>query len=122
MDHISASGNGTATPGSDQQAAILFKPTGGSNRSANGIITNSQVNGGGIKYYEGNLSGTMTVKDTYSEGINGGAYPGGVGTFWAASTNAARSQNTTSRRSSRLIPAGPYVMPASMFLLGTKEI
>lgn len=89
MDHISASGNGTATPGSDQQAAILFKPTGGPNRSANGIITNSQVNGGGIKYYEGNLSGTMTVKDTYSEGINGGSYPGGVGTFWAASTNAA---------------------------------
>jgi hypothetical protein len=87
MDEISASGNSTAIPGSDQQAAILFKPRGGSNRSANGVITNSLVTGGGIKYYEGNLSGTMTVKDTYSEVINAGL--GQVGTFWAASSGAA---------------------------------
>lgn len=88
MDEIMASGNSTATPGSDQQAAILFKPTGGANRSANGIITNSLLTGGEIKYYQGNIGGLMTVKDTYSEGINGGTV--GVGTFWATSTSITR--------------------------------
>jgi hypothetical protein len=83
MDHIVAQGNPNATVGSDNQAAILIKPKSSSLASAGAIITNTVVEQGEIKYYEGTNGVNMVVRDTYSESISGGSP--GIGTVWITS-------------------------------------
>jgi hypothetical protein len=90
FDHCSIQGNPSATPGADNQAAILVKPP-KTTGSADGLIDirNSVLTGGGIKIYAGNNAGSLTVDNVYSESIKGGAVTPGVGTVWLATANVA---------------------------------
>lgn len=87
IDHSVIQGNPHAFPGSDNQAAVLIKPS-GSAGSAGGLdwITSSVVSGGGIKIYRGANPGSLYVRDTYSESINGGTVLPCVATVWIASS------------------------------------
>jgi hypothetical protein len=87
LDHVVAQGNPDATPGADNQAAILVKATSATNASANVTITNFVVIDGGIKIYDGINSQAEVVRDGYSESITGST--AGVGTVWLTSPGGA---------------------------------
>lgn len=78
-------GNQYATPGADNQSAILIKPY-GAGGSAIGLvhIEDTVVSGGGIKVYGGGNGASISVRDTYSESINGGSLSPGPATVWLA--------------------------------------
>jgi len=83
--HITRSviaGNPNAPPGSDNQAAILIKPTAYVNVASPIYIDHTIFTGGGLKEYRGANPQFLFAEDVYSEGINGGSVSTGVGTLW----------------------------------------
>jgi hypothetical protein len=86
MRHMTLAGNATATPGSDQQAALVIHPSSGGADSAVGLIyiDNSTVVNGGIKLETGAQDGSsVTIKNLLSEGIIGPTTGTPIATVWA---------------------------------------
>ena len=104
IDHSVIQGNPNATPGADNQAAILVKPP-NTRGSADGLIfvSNSVVSGGGIKVYAGNNPESIDVRNTYSENITGGSVSPCVGTVWIANGSMALPSKLLFMVSSRQI-------------------
>lgn len=88
IDNCVIAGNPNATPGSDNQAAILKKPISSTNQSVGFVfIENSVLVDGGIKSYGGSTTlDNLFVRNVYSESITAPA--GGMGTVWFVGNNA----------------------------------
>lgn len=90
FNNLVIQGNPQATPGSDNQAAMLFQ-TGSAINGIIATVTNSVLLNGEIKYYEPQGGSVITVKNVYSEALGGGSVTPGVGTFWAASSGGSNT-------------------------------
>ena len=90
IDDSSIQGNPNATPGDDNQSAILVKVPFGA-AVANGLIDirNTVLTGGGLKYYAGSNPSSLFLDNVYSEDINGGSVIPGVATVWLATGSIA---------------------------------
>lgn len=82
LNNIVAQGNPNATVGSDNQAAILVKPLGSSNSGVGLTFTNSVLQSGELKWYEGTDIGEYLIAENIrSESIAGGGGTG-LATIW----------------------------------------
>jgi hypothetical protein len=81
INDTSIGGNPNATPGSDNQAALLIKPT--STGDTFVTVNDSWLDLGELKWYPGNGGGNaLTVNNLALEGVQGGT--AGVGAVWEA--------------------------------------